>query len=315
MSLRINLNAAAMNAHRQMQATDKALGTSIERLSSGYRINRAADDPAGLAISENLRAQVSGLGQAVSNSSDAVNLIRTAEGALSEVHSLLRTMRNLALHAANTGANDHDSHRRRPGADRPPPCAALDRIATNTQFGTVVVLNGDGAGGDLSLDFQIGANSGQTTTVTIQGVASTALGINAIDVSSRRSRCDHPAGHRDQRCLDDESRTGCDPDGPRVEHQFTERRSGEHRGVGEFDPRLRHGGRDGAVHSQPDPAAGRYRNADPGQRCASGATETAAVEPGSTSVTDEWPDLSGKATRHFSGHGRIVCREHRPSAA
>lgn len=183
MSLRINLNAAAMNAHRQMQATDRALGTSIERLSSGYRINRAADDPAGLAISENLRAQVSGLGQAVSNSSDAVNLIRTAEGALSEVHSLLRTMRNLALHAANTGANDATAI----DADQAQitsALSALDRIATNTQFGTVVVLNGDGLGGDLSLDFQIGANSGQTTTVTIQGVSSTALAINAIDVSA-----------------------------------------------------------------------------------------------------------------------------------
>jgi len=183
MSLRINLNAAAMNAHRQMQGTDKALGASIERLSSGYRINRAADDPAGLAISENLRAQVSGLAQAVANSSDAVNLIRTAEGALSEVHSLLRTMRGLALHAANTGANDATAI----AADQAQVAStlsALDRIATNTQFGTMVLLNGDGAGGDLSLDFQIGANSGQTTTVTIQGVGSTDLGIDGIDVST-----------------------------------------------------------------------------------------------------------------------------------
>ncbi|HOM72914.1 MAG TPA: flagellin, partial [Armatimonadota bacterium] len=89
MALRINLNASALNAHRQLLGTDTALGASIERLSSGFRINRAADDPAGLAISENLRAQVSGLSQAISNSSDAVNLIRTAEGALSEVHTLL----------------------------------------------------------------------------------------------------------------------------------------------------------------------------------------------------------------------------------
>ena len=109
MSLRINLNSAALNAHRQLSATDTAMGASIERLSSGFKINRAADDPAGLAISENLRSQVDGLGQAISNSSDAVNMVKTAEGALSEVHTLLRTMRNLALHAANSGANDSTS--------------------------------------------------------------------------------------------------------------------------------------------------------------------------------------------------------------
>jgi flagellin len=106
MSLRINYNDAAANAHRNLQSTSNSMSKSIERLSSGFRINRASDDPAGLAISENLRAQVSGLGQAVSNSSDAVNLIKTAEGALAEVHTQLRTMRNLALHASNTGTND-----------------------------------------------------------------------------------------------------------------------------------------------------------------------------------------------------------------
>ncbi|HET6456290.1 MAG TPA: flagellin [Armatimonadota bacterium] len=183
MSLRINLNAAALNAHRQLQNTDRALAASIEKLSSGFRINRAADDPAGLAISENLRAQVSGLGQAISNSSDAVNLIRTAEGALAEIHNLLRTMRNLALHAANVGAND-DTAIAADQAQIDSAVTALDRIATNTQFGTKVLLNGDGLGGPLSLIFQIGANSGQTTTVTIDGVSSTVLGVDTIDVAA-----------------------------------------------------------------------------------------------------------------------------------
>ncbi|MGB9588458.1 MAG: flagellin [Armatimonadota bacterium] len=179
MSLRINLNAAALNAHRQLQATDSALGASIERLTSGYRINRAADDPAGLAISENLRAQISGLSQAISNSSDAVNMIRTAEGALSEVQNLLRTMRNLALHAANTGTNDSTAL----DADQTQVQAALaslDRIASNTQFGTKKLLDGSATG----LTFQVGANANQTTQISISSVASSALGIASIDVTS-----------------------------------------------------------------------------------------------------------------------------------
>jgi len=179
MALRVNLNAAALNAHRQLQGTDSALSTSIERLSSGFRINRAADDPAGLAISENLRAQVSGLGQAIANSNDAVNMVRTAEGALSEVHTLLRTMRNLALHAANTGANDATAI----DADQAQitsALAALDRIATNTQFGTKVLLDGTATG----LEFQVGANANQTTSVDIDSVKAADLGVNSIDVST-----------------------------------------------------------------------------------------------------------------------------------
>lgn len=179
MALRINMNTAALNAHRQLQNTDQALGASIERLSSGFKINRAADDPAGLAISENLRAQVTGLGQAISNSSDAVNLIRTAEGALSEVHTQLRTMRNLALHAANTGTNDATAT----GADQAQitaSIAALDRIASNTQFGNKKLLDGTATG----LAFQIGSNAGQLTTVDIDGVSASDLGIASIDVAS-----------------------------------------------------------------------------------------------------------------------------------
>ena len=179
MSLRINLNAAALNAHRQLQGTDNALAASIEKLSSGYRINRAADDPAGLAISENLRAQISGTAKAISNSNDAVNMIKTAEGALAEAHKLLRTMRDLALHAANTGANDQTAI----DADQTQiteSLAALNRIASNTQFGNKVLLDGSATG----LVFQVGANSGQTMSVDIEGVAADGLGIASIDVSS-----------------------------------------------------------------------------------------------------------------------------------
>ncbi|MEN6372155.1 MAG: flagellin [Armatimonadota bacterium] len=179
MGLRINLNASALNAHRQLQNTDTAMSTSIERLSSGYRINRASDDPAGLAISENLRAQITGLGQASSNSSDAVNLIKTAEGALSEVHTLLRTMRNLALHAANTGANDSTATEA-DQAQITSDITALNRIASNTQFGTKTLLDGTATG----LAFQIGSNANQTTTVDISSVKASDIGVSSIDVTS-----------------------------------------------------------------------------------------------------------------------------------
>jgi len=179
MALRINLNVAALNAQRQLQGTDNALGASIERLSSGYKINRAADNPAGLAISEGLRAQISGIGQAISNSSDAVNMIKTAEGALSEVHSLLRTIRDLAVHAAQTGTNDQTAL----DADQTQATealAALDRISTNTAFGTKKLLDGTASG----LVFQVGANNGETMSVSIAGTSASTLGINSIDLVS-----------------------------------------------------------------------------------------------------------------------------------
>lgn len=141
MSLRINLNAAAQSATRYLTGNDNALGKSIEKLSSGYKINRAGDDPAGLVISEKLRAQIGGLGQAIQNSNDAINMIQTAEGALNEVHSLLRSMRNLAVHASNTGAND-DAAIAADQSQLDSAIAQLNRISTNTQFGQKKLLDG-----------------------------------------------------------------------------------------------------------------------------------------------------------------------------
>ena len=106
MSLQINTNVTALNALNNLNKVSNSVASSIEKLSSGLRINRAADDPSGLIISESLRAQIDGLNQAVSNSQDATNLIKTSEGALTEVNSLLRNVRQLAVHAANTGVND-----------------------------------------------------------------------------------------------------------------------------------------------------------------------------------------------------------------
>jgi flagellin len=141
MSLRINTNVTAMNALRGLGITSEAFARSIERLSSGLRINRGADDPAGLIISENLRAQMVGMSQAVSNAQDAANLLKTAEGALTEIHNLLRTMRQLAVHASNTGVNDQTALQ----ADQTQIRSALDslnRIAEQTQFGTKKLLDG-----------------------------------------------------------------------------------------------------------------------------------------------------------------------------
>lgn len=141
MSMRINTNTTALNALRNLQNTSDKVSTSVERLSSGLRINTAADDPAGLIISENLRCQADGLNQAVANSQDANNLIKTAEGSLNEINTLLRSIRTLAVHAANTGVNDSTSVQ----ADQTQINSAIesiDRIATQTQFGTKRLLDG-----------------------------------------------------------------------------------------------------------------------------------------------------------------------------
>jgi len=168
MSLRINLNSAALSANRYLGGTDSALGKSIEKLSSGYRVNRASDDPAGLVISQKLRAQIGGLGQAISNSNDAINMVKTAEGALSETHSLLLSMRDLAVHAANTGVNDFAAL----AADQQQITSAidsLDRISANTQFGNKKLLDG---------------SAGTTATV-----------INATNIASAVMAADTPTGY------------------------------------------------------------------------------------------------------------------------
>jgi flagellin len=108
MSLRINHNLAAINANRNLQQTTTQLSKSMQKLSSGFRINAASDDPAGLVISEQFRAQIAGLNRAVQNSEGSITMIQTAEGALTEINNLLISMRELAIHAANEGFNDID---------------------------------------------------------------------------------------------------------------------------------------------------------------------------------------------------------------
>ena len=109
MGLRINQNIAAMNSYRNLSVTDGQMAKSLEKLSSGFRINRAADDAAGLSISEGLRAQVKGLNVAVRNAQDGISVVQTAEGALTETHSILQRMRDLSVQASNTGGINSDA--------------------------------------------------------------------------------------------------------------------------------------------------------------------------------------------------------------
>ena len=185
MSLRINTNVAALNAHRQLSMNDDNLSKSLQRLSSGLRINSAADDAAGLAISQKMEAQTRGLNQASRNAQDGVSVLQTAEGALSTTQSVLQRMRELAVQAANDTLTTSD--RSNISTEMGQLSSELDRIATATDFNTKKLLDGTQATGGLT--FQIGANAGQTINVTIATATSTALTLQTgnIDVSSTGS--------------------------------------------------------------------------------------------------------------------------------
>ncbi|MGY1672389.1 flagellin N-terminal helical domain-containing protein [Geodermatophilus sp. SYSU D00710] len=161
MGLRINQNIAAMNSYRNLSATDTQMSKSLEKLSSGFRINRAADDAAGLAISEGLRSQVGGLKVAVRNAQDGISVVQTAEGALTEVHSILQRVRDLAVQAGND-SNNADS-RANIATEATSLVAELDRIASSTNFNGTKLL--DGSAGELK--FQVGADGGQNSQIKV----------------------------------------------------------------------------------------------------------------------------------------------------
>ena len=160
MGLRINQNIAALNAHRNLVATDNALSKSLERLSSGFRINRAADDAAGLAISEKLRAQVRGLAQAIRNAQDGISMIQTAEGALNEVHSMLQRMRELALQAANDTLSSED--RAAINREIQQLRAEIDNVSQRTTFNGKPLLTG-------ALSGQFDTQNSTAANATING--------------------------------------------------------------------------------------------------------------------------------------------------
>nr|WP_054756429.1 hypothetical protein [Liquorilactobacillus satsumensis] len=181
--MRINTNVSAMNTLRSLTTATNAKSDSLAKLSSGSRINKAGDDAAGLAISEKMKNQISGLGQATRNAQDGVSLIQTAEGALNETHSILNRMRDLSVQSANGTLSDDDR-----GAIQKEFSALqteVTRISTDTQFNTKSLLTGNGTTtGSSTFTFQIGANAGQTMSVTIGNMGGAdALGVGTSAVS------------------------------------------------------------------------------------------------------------------------------------
>ena len=194
--MRINNNIMALNAHRQLGVNQGGAAKSMEKLSSGLRINRAGDDAAGLAISEKMRAQVRGLKQASRNAQDGISLIQTAEGALNESHAILQRMRELATQAAHETYNPEDLGEIQKEINQL--SEEVTRIATQTEFNTKNLL-----GGGFSAKFHIGANSGQNVTLTIGamdaetlkvGQELTAEGINLVDSDAATVYTWHDAG-------------------------------------------------------------------------------------------------------------------------
>jgi flagellin len=172
--MRINNNLMAMNTHRQLEINNTAAQKAIEKLSSGYRINRAGDDAAGLSISEKMRAQIRGLNMASKNAQDGISLIQTAEGALNETHAILQKMRELAVQAANdTNVTvDRDAIKN----ELTELAAEIDRIATSTTFNEKKLLDGSLTGAK----FQIGADCGVDMDLTIGAMCAQALTVDNV---------------------------------------------------------------------------------------------------------------------------------------
>ena len=186
MSLRINNNIESMNAHRSLLMNDRALSKSLERLASGQKVNRAADDPAALVISEHMRAQVSGMEQAIRNNEVAISLVQTAEGSMNEISSILVSLRQRAISAANVGASDQDMINANQ-AEVENGLQSIDRVVSSTQFGHYKLLDGTNAAktttnedGSIStregLRFHVGPNADHMASTSIRDMSTSSLG-------------------------------------------------------------------------------------------------------------------------------------------
>src|SRR3954451_4850830 len=160
MSLRIQNNVEAFNAHRNLSSTESGLARSMERLSSGFRINRAADDAAGLAISERLRAQIGGLDQAQRNVQDAVSMVLKAEGSLAEVHAMLHRIRDLAVQYKNGSLSVNDRNAIQSEVNQL--ASEIERIGASAEFNGIKVLNTT-----QTVSFQVGAEDGQAISMSL----------------------------------------------------------------------------------------------------------------------------------------------------
>jgi flagellin len=180
MALSINTNVAALNAYRNLSTTQNDLGKSLEKLSSGFRINRAADDAAGLAISEGMRSQIGGIKMGVRNAQDGISVVQTAEGALNETHSILQRMRDLSVQASN-GGSLNDEAKSNIQSEIGQLNSELTRIADTTKFNGKKLLDGNYEG-----TFQVGANAGETISVSLKGsgLGAVGLGVSGINVTA-----------------------------------------------------------------------------------------------------------------------------------
>jgi flagellin len=175
----INHNIAAMNGSRSLASTNDTITKSLEKLSSGLRINKAGDDAAGLAISEKMRGQVQGLNMAEKNSQDAISLIQTAEGALNETHSILQRLREVAVHSSNDTNTDADRTQLQKEMNQLK--MEIDRIGNQTEFNTKTLMDGTLSAGGLT--FHVGANADQTINLTLSDMRSSALSVNGASTS------------------------------------------------------------------------------------------------------------------------------------
>lgn len=179
MSLRINTNTQALNGHRQMLKNDMSISKSLEKLSSGLKINRAADNAAGLIISEQLRAQLGGLSQAMDNVSAAVSLVQTAEGALDEMNTLLAKAKKLAL-SSMSGATTDTTQATANNTEWTNILTSIGNIASNTQYASQNLLSGSFTGKKV----QLGDKAAQNTSITIATMTTAALSISGRTMTS-----------------------------------------------------------------------------------------------------------------------------------
>ena len=200
MALRIQNNVEAFNAHRNLETTEGSLSKAMERLSSGYRINRAADDAAGLAISERLRGQINGLDQAQRNAQDAVSLVQTAEGSLTEVHAMLQRVRELAVQYKNGSLSTAD--RTAIQSEVYQLASEIERIGQSAQFNGINLLNSA-----QTISFQVGSNDGEIIKVSTISLGSTGgvgtlyfalTSLGSTDISEIDTAIDNVSAQRAQ---------------------------------------------------------------------------------------------------------------------
>ncbi|KUF29539.1 MULTISPECIES: flagellin [unclassified Lysinibacillus] len=174
-------SATGMSILNNMNRHQSAMSKAMLRISSGYRINSAADDPAGLAISEKMRSQIRGLNMAAKNIQDGISLVQTAEGALNETHAMIQRMRELAVEAANDTLTDDD--REKLELEFQELKKEIQRLSTDTEFNTKTLLNGDHE--TNSIKIQAGANAGQHIELFINGMGFEALGLKDVSIATR----------------------------------------------------------------------------------------------------------------------------------